>query len=109
MLLSAGAGQGLHQHGVGVRVRRSSRKRSPVRRPMRRGGHRRQAGARRSVEVFVHGGRNPTGRDAVAMGAGDRSPRRRSEILLTSMDADRTKAGYDTDLLAAVSRAGACR
>lgn len=55
-------------------------------------------------DVFVHGGRTPTGRDAVAwaraverLGAG--------EILLTSMDGDGTKAGYDTDLVAAVSRA----
>lgn len=55
-------------------------------------------------EVFVHGGRTPTGRDAVAwaahgaaLGAG--------EILLTSMDRDGTKDGYDLDLLAAVRRA----
>ena len=48
-------------------------------------------------EVFTHGGRNPTGLDAVAwaermeaLGAG--------EILLTSMDRDGTQAGYDLDL-----------
>ena len=55
-------------------------------------------------EVFTHGGRNPTGRDVldyarqvVALGAG--------EILLTSMDRDGTKAGFDLDLTRAVSRA----
>jgi cyclase len=55
-------------------------------------------------EVFTHGGRKPTGRDAVAwarevvaLGAG--------EILLTSMDADGTKAGYDCALTRAVSDA----
>jgi cyclase len=54
-------------------------------------------------EVVVEGGRTPTGIDAVAwaqqaekMGAG--------EILLTSMDRDGTKDGYDLDLTRAVSR-----
>jgi cyclase len=55
-------------------------------------------------EVFSHGGRRPTGRDAVewaalgqSMGAG--------EILLTSMDQDGTHAGYDIELTRAVSDA----
>jgi cyclase len=55
-------------------------------------------------EVFTHGGRKPTGLDAVewarrveALGAG--------EILLTSMDTDGTKAGYDVGLTRAVSEA----
>jgi cyclase len=54
--------------------------------------------------VYTHGGRRPTGRDAVAwareavaLGAG--------EILLTSMDRDGTKDGYDLELTRAVSRA----
>ena len=54
--------------------------------------------------VFTHGGRNSTGRDAVAwaqeavgLGAG--------EILLTSMDRDGTKDGYDLELTRAVSDA----
>ncbi len=57
-----------------------------------------------SWEVYSHGGRTPTGRDAVkwakeaeTLGAG--------EILLTSMDADGTLDGYDTALLAAVTDA----
>ena len=57
-----------------------------------------------SWEVFVAGGRSPTGRDAidwiregVERGAG--------EILLTSMDRDGTKDGYDLALLRAVSQA----
>ncbi len=54
-------------------------------------------------EVFLHGGRTATGIDAVgwakrgaALGAG--------EILLTSMDADGTKQGYDLELTRTVSR-----
>jgi cyclase len=54
-------------------------------------------------EVYTHGGRKPTGIDAVAwavraqeLGAG--------EILLTSMDRDGTRDGYDLPLLEAVSR-----
>ena len=55
-------------------------------------------------EVYTHGGRKPTGLDAVSwaeevvgLGAG--------EILLTSMDRDGTKAGYDCELLRAVGDA----
>ena len=57
-----------------------------------------------SYEVVVHGGRKGTGLDAVdwarrgrALGAG--------EILLTSMDADGTKAGFDLPMLRAVTQA----
>jgi cyclase len=53
-------------------------------------------------EVVTHGGRTPTGLDALewaervcALGAG--------EILLTSMDRDGTKAGYDIELLQAMN------
>ncbi len=55
-------------------------------------------------EVFVNGGRTPTGLDAVAwcrhlesLGAG--------ELLVTSMDRDGTRSGFDTDLLQAICRA----
>jgi len=55
-------------------------------------------------EIFTHGGRNPTGLDAVAyarevvaLGAG--------EILLTSMDRDGTRAGFDIPLTRAVADA----
>jgi cyclase len=55
-------------------------------------------------EVVTHGGRTPTGLDAIAwaeqvcaLGAG--------EILLTSMDRDGTKAGYDLALLQAIGDA----
>ena len=55
-------------------------------------------------EVFTHGGRNPTGIDACKWskrmeryGAG--------EILLTSMDRDGTKAGYDLELTRTISKA----
>jgi len=55
-------------------------------------------------EVYSHGGRRPTGLDAVEWAAeGER--RGAGEILLTSMDQDGTRAGYDLELTAAVSRA----
>jgi imidazole glycerol-phosphate synthase subunit HisF len=57
-----------------------------------------------SFEVFVAGGRVPTGRDAIqwareaaACGAG--------EILLTSMDRDGTQSGFDCELVRAVAEA----
>jgi cyclase len=62
-------------------------------------------GANRSEwEIFTHGGRNPTGLDAVefavrmvARGAG--------ELLVTSMDRDGTKKGFDLELTKAISDA----
>ena len=59
---------------------------------------------REAWEVHINGGRIGTGREAVAwareveqLGAG--------EIVLTSMDADGTKAGYDLEITRAVTRA----
>ncbi len=64
----------------------------------------RSAGTESGWEVYTHGGRRPTGIDAVAwarqveaLGAG--------EILLTSMDRDGTRDGYDLPLLGHVSTA----
>jgi len=61
-------------------------------------------GEKKQWRVYTHGGRRPTGLEAVAwaregerLGAG--------EILLTSMDRDGTKLGYDIELLQRVSRA----
>jgi cyclase len=61
-------------------------------------------GIESGFEIFTHGGRNPTGIDAVAwaqkmasLGAG--------ELLLTSMDRDGTRAGYDLELTRAVADA----
>ena len=56
------------------------------------------------AEVFVSGGRTPTGRRAVEW-ARETESRGAGEILLTSMDADGTRAGFDCDLTAAVSEA----
>ena len=60
--------------------------------------------APRRWEVYTHGGRRPTGRDAVewaqevvALGAG--------EILVTSMDADGQQTGYDIELTRAIAEA----
>ena len=53
-------------------------------------------------EVYTHGGRNPVGLDAIEW-AREVWNRGAGEILLTSMDADGTKAGYDLELTAAVS------
>jgi cyclase len=55
-------------------------------------------------EVFTHGGRKPTGIDAVDW-AREGCKRGAGEILLTSMDADGTREGYDIELLRAVSDA----
>ena len=55
-------------------------------------------------EVFAAGGRTPTGVDAVTW-AREGVERGAGEILLTSMDRDGTKDGYDTALLRAVSGA----
>lgn len=55
-------------------------------------------------EVYINGGRVPVGRDAVAW-AKEAADRGAGEILLTSMDADGTRAGYDVELLRAVSDA----
>ena len=59
---------------------------------------------RRGWEVYTHGGRTATGKDALKwakeaqkLGAG--------EILLTSMDTDGTKNGYDLELTAAIAKA----
>ena len=55
-------------------------------------------------EVFVAGGRTPTGRDAVAW-AWEGAERGAGEILLTSMDRDGTEDGYDLELTSAVAEA----
>jgi cyclase len=57
-----------------------------------------------SWTVYTHGGRNPTELDAVEW-AIEVCRRGAGEILLTSMDADGTKNGYDIALTAAVSQA----
>jgi imidazole glycerol-phosphate synthase subunit HisF len=54
--------------------------------------------------VYTHGGRRPTGRDAVAW-AQEAVALGSGEILLTSMDRDGTKDGYDLELTRAVSQA----
>ncbi len=61
---------------------------------------RRRAGG--GWEVFTHGGRRPTGRDAVAW-AREGVERGAGEILLTSMDCDGTKDGYDLALTRTIS------
>jgi cyclase len=53
-------------------------------------------------EVFVHGGRTATGLDAVEWAA-ELARRGAGEILLTSMDRDGTRSGYDLALTRAVS------
>jgi cyclase len=53
-------------------------------------------------DVFTHGGRNATGIDAVDWAA-QVAERGAGEILLTSMDRDGTKSGYDLSMLRAVA------
>ena len=56
----------------------------------------------RSWEVYTHGGRTPTGLDAVAW-AGEMEAAGAGEILLTSMDRDGTRLGFDLELTRAFS------
>jgi imidazole glycerol-phosphate synthase subunit HisF len=58
----------------------------------------------RGGEVVTHGGRTPRGLDAVAW-AVEAVDRGAGEILLTSIDADGTRAGYDLELTGAVAHA----
>jgi cyclase len=55
-------------------------------------------------EVYVHGGRTPTGRDALAW-IREGVDRGAGEILLTSMDRDGTAEGFDLELTRAAARA----
>ena len=58
----------------------------------------------RDAQVYVQGGRRPIGRTVVEW-AREAEQRGAGEILLTSMDADGTRAGFDCELTAAVSEA----
>ena len=58
----------------------------------------------KGFEVFTHGGRNSSGRDAVVW-AKEAEERGAGEILLTSMDRDGTGQGFDCDLTRQVSDA----
>ena len=60
--------------------------------------------AERGFEVFVAGGRVPTGRDAIQW-AREAADHGAGEILLTSMDRDGTKSGFDCQLVRAVAEA----
>ena len=62
------------------------------------------AGRGPSYEVYVNGGRVPTGRDAVEW-AREGAERGAGEILLTSMDRDGTEDGYEIQLTRAVADA----
>ncbi len=65
---------------------------------------RRGAAPPEAAEVFASGGRKPTGRNVIAW-AREAESRGAGEILLTSMDSDGTRAGFDCDLTGAVGRA----
>jgi len=53
-------------------------------------------------EVFTHGGRTATGKDAIAF-AREAADRGAGELLVTSMDRDGVKSGYDLDLLSQIA------
>ncbi|MFT8475312.1 MAG: imidazole glycerol phosphate synthase subunit HisF [Acetobacter orientalis] len=55
-------------------------------------------------EVFTHGGRTPTGKDAIEW-CKEVAERGAGEILLTSMDRDGTRSGFDLELLKAATQA----
>lgn len=64
----------------------------------------RVAGGAHEFEVHTHGGRTPTGLDAVEW-ARECARRGAGEILLTSIDRDGARTGYDLELTRAVARA----
>lgn len=63
-----------------------------------------QPGEPNAWEIFTHGGRKPTGLDAIEW-ARKMADYGAGEILLTSMDRDGTKIGFDLELTAAISDA----
>ena len=63
-----------------------------------------RSGASARWEIFTHGGRNATGIDAIAY-ACEAAAFGAGELLVTSMDRDGTKAGYDIALIRAISDA----
>jgi cyclase len=65
---------------------------------------RRANGGSSRFEVFVAGGRTPTGRDAIEWGR-EAAARGAGEIMLTSMDRDGTKTGFDCELTQLVADA----
>jgi cyclase len=65
---------------------------------------RRGVGSPADAEVFVAGGRTPTGKRALAW-AREAEERGAGEILMTSMDRDGTKAGFDCELTSAIAGA----
>jgi cyclase len=109
-LLNAGADKVSFNSAAGGQPAGHPRRFRKVRRTVHRGGHRRQATARRAGpgvagwDVYTHGGRQNTGLDAVAW-ARQMAEHGAGEILLTSMDRDGTKIGFDLELTRAVSDA----
>ena len=61
-------------------------------------------GERLAWQIFTHGGRRATGIDAIAF-AQEMASRGAGELLVTSMDRDGTRAGYDIELVRAISDA----
>ena len=92
--------QDLDEQRRGAQSRPDRRSRGRIRQSVRRRRDR-CAPERRFWEVVVDGGRTPAGRDAVEW-AREAARRGAGEILLTSMDADGTRAGYDLPLTSAV-------
>jgi len=86
---------------VAIDARRAEPATSSSRPPTARAGH---AAPAPTWTVFTHGGRRPTGRDAIAW-AQEAVAQGAGEILLTSMDRDGTKDGYDLELTRAVADA----
>ncbi len=110
-LLNAGADKVSFNSAAVANPQVIARRLAQVRRTVHRGRHRRQAaGGRRprrrgpGWDVYTHGGRKNVGLDAVAW-ARDMARRGAGEILLTSMDRDGTKIGFDLELTRAVSDA----
>jgi cyclase len=90
----------------GFAARAAGRLRADGATPKGPGDQRHAADAKAAAvfEVYTHGGRRPTGIDAVEW-AGRMAAAGAGEILLTSMDRDGTKVGYDIELVRSVADA----
>ena len=100
--------QGQRQHGGGRAARADRRDRRRVRRAVRRVRHRRQAarGRRRAgCEVYLHGGRTPTGLDAVEWAARGRRAAAPARSCSPRWTATARGEGFDLELTRAVADA----
>ncbi len=90
--------------GEGAQVKSMSRAKAKEQKAKGRNRHSPFAIPKLQWQVYTHGGRTPTGKDVIEW-AREAEARGAGEILLTSMDRDGTRVGYDIELTRAVADA----